>query len=63
MFQFILDNIGTIAVSLLLLGIVCAIIIRSVRNKRQGKTSCGCGCSSCAMSCLCQNRGQEQDKQ
>ena len=53
MLEFISNNIGTILVSVLLLGIVAAIIIRTVRNKKQGKTSCGCGCSTCAMSDIC----------
>lgn len=53
MLDFIMNNIGTIIVSVLLLGIVSAIIIVTVRNKKRGKTSCGCGCSNCAMSGIC----------
>lgn len=53
MLEFISNNIGTILISVLLLGIVSAIIIKTVRNKKQGKTSCGCGCSTCAMSDIC----------
>lgn len=53
MIEFIINNIGTIAVSILLLAIVSAIIVKTVRNKKSGKTSCGCGCSTCAMSDIC----------
>ncbi|MBO5374364.1 MAG: FeoB-associated Cys-rich membrane protein [Clostridia bacterium] len=53
MLEFLANNIGTIAISILLLGVVAGIIIRLVKNKRQGKTSCGCGCSNCAMSDIC----------
>lgn len=56
-----MNNLGTIIVSVLLLGIVSAIIIRTVRNKKQGKSSCGCGCSSCAMSELC-HKPKKDDK-
>ena len=58
--DFITNNIGTIVISILLLGIVSAIIIRTVRNKKHGKSSCGCGCSNCAMSELCHK--QDSDK-
>ena len=39
--------ITTIIISLVLLALVCGIIVRIVKNKKQGKSSCGCGCSSC----------------
>lgn len=53
MLEFIHNNIATIAVSALLFGVVVAIIVRLVKNKKQGKSSCGCGCSNCAMSGIC----------
>lgn len=61
--EFLKNNIGTIIVAAILLGVALAIIVTSIKNKKQGKTSCGCNCSGCAMSCLCQNRGQEENKQ
>ena len=59
MIEFIVNNLATIVVSILLLGAVAGIIVRLVKNKRQGKTSCGCGCSNCAMSGICHN---DEDK-
>lgn len=53
MLEFIQNNIATVAISALLLGVVVAIIVRLVKNKKQGKSSCGCGCSNCAMSGIC----------
>ena len=63
MLEFIARNIGTIAVSILLLAVVLAIVTVTVRNKKHGKNSCGCGCSSCAMSELCHKRTEDGKKQ
>ncbi len=55
MFTWIANNIGTIAVSAVLIVIVAAIIISMVKKKKQGKSvtcSCGC-CKGCAMSGAC----------
>lgn len=54
MLEFLLENIGTIVVLLIVIAIVSAIIICQIRAKKKGKTSCaGCGCSSCAMAEKC----------
>ena len=47
------ENAGTIIVSLILAGIVIAVIVSKIRAKKQGKSSCGCGCESCAMHGAC----------
>ena len=51
--QEIMANAGTIAVSLLLTGIVTAIVFRLRKDRKQGKSSCGgtCGCCPMAGSC------------
>lgn len=33
--------------------IVGGVIVRSIINKKKGKTSCGCDCSNCSGSCSC----------
>lgn len=33
--------------------IVVAIIIKGIINRKKGKSSCGCGCSGCAMKDSC----------
>ena len=53
MFEWIASNIGTIIISAVLLGIVAAIVIKIVKDKRRGRSSCGCGCANCPMSGQC----------
>ena len=36
--------------------VVAAIIISTVRNRKKGKSSCGCGCSNCPMSGSCHSQ-------
>lgn len=38
---------GTIIIGLLVLAIVGLSIRKLVKDKKSGKTSCGCGCSCC----------------
>ena len=53
MIQTIINNAGTIIVSLLLIGMVTAILIKLRKDKKQGKSTCGCGCGSCPMAGTC----------
>ena len=53
MVETISENAGTIAVSLLLIGLITLIIIRLRRDKKQGKSSCGGNCGCCLMSGSC----------
>ena len=53
MFQGIADNAGTILISLMLIGLVAWIIIGLRKDKKQGKSACGCNCSSWPMSGSC----------
>ena len=53
MLAWLAANLGTIVVTLLLIGIVTAIIVKMVKDKKQGKGSCGCGCEHCAMHGKC----------
>jgi hypothetical protein len=53
MTEAITNNAGTIIVSLLLIGIVAAAIFRLVKDRRQGKSSCGCNCGCCPMAGSC----------
>ena len=48
-----MENAGTIMITLLLAGMVCAIIRKLRRDKNQGKTSCGCSCGNCPMAGSC----------
>ncbi len=53
MFEAIRENAGTIVLSLLLLGAVAGIIVKLFRDKKKGKSSCGCNCGCCPMASSC----------
>ena len=53
MLAWLAANLGTIVVTLILIGIVTAIIVKMVKDKKQGTGSCGCGCEHCAMHGKC----------
>ena len=53
MFDWIIQNIGTIVIGLVVAGIVAAAVAKVARDKRKGKCAgcnCGCGCDSCQTS-------------
>ena len=56
MLQWISTNIGTILISLLLLAAVALIIRSMMRDKKQGKSSCGGNCADCAACGSCHNK-------
>lgn len=51
--SWFLNNLGNIAVCIVLTVVVGMIIRTLIRNKKKGKSSCGCGCATCAMSGSC----------
>lgn len=53
MLTFIKANIGTIIVVLIVAAAVCAIIVKLVKDKKRGKSTCGCGgdCCNCHAGC------------
>lgn len=53
MFPWIVDNLGTILITLVLIAVVAAIIRSLHKNHCAGKTSCGCNCAHCAMAGQC----------
>lgn len=53
MISWIIDNIATIIICIVLIIIVAAIIASMIKNKKNGKHSCGCNCSGCDMNCSC----------
>lgn len=52
MLTFLADNLATIIISLVLLGLVFLAIRYQVRKRRDG--GCGCGCSGCSHAGACQ---------
>ncbi len=54
MISLITANLGTIIVGLIVWAIVCAIILKMVRDKKKGKSPSGCsGCDGCSGSSDC----------
>lgn len=53
MFTWIAENIVTIAICAVLVAIVAAIIVSLIRDKKKGKSTCGCNCDHCAMHGSC----------
>ncbi len=56
MFAWIIKNIATIGVSLLLILLVAMIIRKMIKDKRKGKSSCGGNCGCCPMSNACHRK-------
>lgn len=53
MVEWLKTNLATIIICALLVIVVASIIRNLINNKKNGKTSCGCGCSNCPMSGNC----------
>lgn len=61
MFSFVADNIGTIAVSLILLILVALAVRKIIADRRAGKHSCGGNCGGCPMSGQCHKREEKTE--
>jgi len=53
MLNWIAENLATILICAFLILIVFLIIRYLLRQKKAGKSSCGCGCANCAMHGQC----------
>ena len=56
MLTWLSQNLAATAVSAVLIAIVVLIIVKLVRDRRAGKSSCGCNCSTCAMHGRCHKK-------
>ena len=62
MLAWLSKNIATIIICLVLAVIVALIIFSLVKNKKKGKSSCGCNCAHCAMAGSCHSAKQQKGK-
>ena len=62
MLAWLSKNIATIIICLVLAVIVALIIFSLVKNKKKGKSSCGCNCAHCAMQLLPQRESAKGQK-
>ncbi len=53
MFTWIANNIWTILICAVLAVIVALVIVSLVKDKKKGKSTCGCNCAHCAMAGTC----------
>ena len=53
MLEWIYSNMANILIIAAVLGIVTLAIISMIRDKKAGKSSCGCNCSNCALADKC----------
>lgn len=51
--DFLTQNAGTIIVAAVLIAVLAVVVICIVRNKKNGVSSCGGGCSGCPFSGRC----------
>ena len=56
MIAWMIENMATIILCAVLLAALAAVIVGMVRDKKKGKSSCGCGCANCAMSGACHSK-------
>ena len=58
--QFIIENLGTIAV-LLVVAVISGFATYSViKNRKKGCSSCGGSCGNCSMACTCHPQNEEK---
>ena len=55
MMDYLISNIGTIVVFLIIAAVVTLIVMKLRKDKADGKSSCGCNCGCCPNSSLCRS--------
>ena len=58
MLHWITENLSTIIVSAILLVIIIATSVYLIRQRKKGRSSCGCNCAHCAMHGTCHSKQQ-----
>lgn len=60
MIELIRENLATIIVSLILTAVIILVVRKMYRDKKAGKSACGCKCSGCPDSSVCHG-GKKND--
>ena len=55
MLEWLAANIGTIIVALIVIAVIAFVVARMVKDKKEGKSSCGANCAHCACRGDCHN--------
>lgn len=56
MIEFLRENLSTIIVGLIVFTVVALIIVNMIKDRKKGKSSCGCGCANCPSSGACHSK-------
>ena len=56
MLVWLTANLATIMIGAVLLAVISLIIASLIRDKKKGKSSCGCGCRDCPMDGACHEK-------
>lgn len=60
MFKWIAENWATLICGAAVIALVSLAVIKLVRDKKKGKSSCGCGCANCPMSGSCHKTAESK---
>ena len=60
MLVWLQHNAGTIVIGALVACLVAGLAWKLIRDKKQGKSSCSCGCGGCALKDQCHSGKTEQ---
>ena len=58
MLHWITENLSMIIVYAILLAIIIATSVYLIRQRKKGRSSCGCNCAHCAMHGTCHSKQQ-----
>ena len=56
MFEWISANLANILISAILIIVVVLIFFKLIRDKKQGRSSCGGNCAHCSMCAACKKK-------
>lgn len=56
MFGFLMENSSTILVSAVVAAILILILLKIIKDKKKGVSSCGCSCKDCPSSGMCHTK-------
>lgn len=58
--EWIIENLGTIIVATIVFSFLIFLVVRMIIQKKKGKSSCSCGCSSCPSSQYCKSKEKQE---
>ncbi len=61
MLLWLQQNWGTLTVLSVLAVLIALIVFFQIRARREGKSSCGCGCGGCAMQGVCRKDNKKDN--